>query len=399
MPWTIAPARRLLPICIAIPVLAAAAYQSARVAWADHLSRSGSLSDRRQAVYWLPTAATYERLAEKREEQAEDPTPELQRAAALDPENGSRQMSLGLRAEMAGDLALAERSLLRAAALDRGYQPRYLLAQYYCRRLNEDGFWKWSGEALRTAYGDVMPLLDLWWRMRPDEDWLARQGITQRADIARQFVMLLVLHDRPGAARPLAAHLAEGAVYDDLGALLSYGNLCLSQGARDGAVEVWNRLCERRLVPYRALDPAGGPLLTNADFARTPIGTGFDWHVEQAPWIRSVRFGGGMRLALSGRQPENCLLAWQYVPAASGMRYRLHFDAHVLDAGDADGMTWVLFDRSMKVVPTERTGERSLRFIAPAEVLKLALTYQRPAGSARLEGTVAITGVSLEPEP
>jgi len=48
--------------------------------------------------------------------------------------------------------------------------------------------------------------------------------------------MLLVLHDRPGAARAPAAHLAEGAVYEDLGALLSYGNLCLSQGARDGAV-------------------------------------------------------------------------------------------------------------------------------------------------------------------
>jgi len=128
-------------------------------------------------VYWLPTAATFERLAEKREEQAEDPTPELQRAAALDPENGSRQMSLGLRARN-GRRPGARRAEPAAGRGARpGYQPRYLLAQYYCRRLNEDGFWKWSGEALRTAYGDVMPLLDLWWQMRPDEDWLARRGI------------------------------------------------------------------------------------------------------------------------------------------------------------------------------------------------------------------------------
>ena len=34
-----------------------------------------------------------------------------------------------------------------------------------------------------------------------------------------------------------------------------------------------------------------------------------------------------------------------------------------------------------------------------AEVLRLALMYQRPSGSMRLQGTIAIRGITLEAEP
>ena len=43
-------------------------YWTARLAWADHLSRSVELSDRCEAVRLVPSATLYARLADKRED-------------------------------------------------------------------------------------------------------------------------------------------------------------------------------------------------------------------------------------------------------------------------------------------------------------------------------------------
>jgi len=99
-------------------------YWTARLAWADHLSQSQDLTARLKAVRLFPSATLYERLAEKREELGGDPLPDLEQAAALEPENARWRLRLGLRAELSGDLGLAERSYRQAARLSRLYQPR-----------------------------------------------------------------------------------------------------------------------------------------------------------------------------------------------------------------------------------------------------------------------------------
>jgi len=377
-------------------VLAIAAYWSVRIAWADHLSRSDKVAGRRRAARWLPTATLYERLADKLEETGDDPLRDLERAAGHDPENAARHLRVALRAELAGDFRLAERSLLRAAALSRLYQPRFLLAQYYYRRQDAGRFGIWSHAAFQTAYGDVAPLIDLCWRLRQDANWLADRALDEKPEVERQFLASLVLHGQAGAACRVASHLSRDARYEDLPALLGYCNLSLSLGVKRGALEVWNRLCQRKLLPYGPLKSAGGLLLTNPDFVHRVLAAGFDWHVEPEPWMRSVRYDGGMRVELSGRQPEICLIAWQYVPATSGKRYRLRIDSRALDTREPDGMHGVPFDLAGKAIPTERSAGGSLIFTAPAEVFRLALMYQRPPGSVRLEGTVVISAVRLE---
>ena len=151
-----------LSACLTV-VVTLAGYWSVRLAWADRLSRDRGLASRERAVRLAPLSATlHERLADLR-----DALPDWQTAASLDPANADQFERLGQQAEMAGDFALAERSLLRAVELSRLYQPRYLLAQYYFRRQNRAAWERWSREAFAVAPGDVTPLLELAWRMTP----------------------------------------------------------------------------------------------------------------------------------------------------------------------------------------------------------------------------------------
>lgn len=373
-------------------------YWTARLTWADHLSRSVELSARRNAVRIFPSATLYERLAEKLEESGGDPIPDLERAVALEPENAAWRIRLGLRAELAGDYDLAERNLLKAADLSRLYQPRYLLAQYYFRRQNADHFQEWARAAFATAYGDIAPLLDLCWRLRPDAEWLGRQAPSGRPEIAGQFLLFLARRHQTGAARALAVTLAGEARREDLPALLEYCTRCLDDGNAAAAVDIWNALCARRLLPDGALDPQRGESLTNAGFEHAPADAAFDWRLERAPWLRFAPFPGGMRVTFSGNQPESCLVASQYVPVVPGTRYRLRLVSPPPGEPSAEALDWRVYDSSGRPVAIEPSADRSRTFTAPTEVVRLHLIYQRPIGSMRLEGTVAIGGARLERE-
>lgn len=248
--------KRALFGCLVVSGLGVGIYATARLAWADHLSRSQYLADRLRAVRLAPSATLYERLADRREQLGGDPLPDLQHAAALEPENAVWPLRVGLRAELAGDLDLAEQSYLRAVELSRLYQPRYLLAQYYFRRQNADRFREWSRAAFSTAYDDVGPLLDLCWRIQPDAGRLLELA-PSRPEIAGQFLGFLARRHRASEGRSLALQLSASARAGDLPMLLEYCNQSLYDGDGGSATAVWNALCTRRLLPDRPLDEIG----------------------------------------------------------------------------------------------------------------------------------------------
>ena len=403
LPHVIAAARRLLS-CGVVLGLGLGTYWAVRLAWADHLSRSQDLTAREQGVRLFPAATLYGRLAEKREEWGGDPVPDLERAAALEPENAEWRVRLGLRAELWGDLALAETSYLAAARLSRLYQPRYLLAQYYFRRQNADGFHAWSRAAFLTAYGDVTPLLDLCRRLEPDGEWLAGQAPGERPEIAAQILLFLAGHQPSGAARGLALRLTAEAKPEHLPALLEYINRCVAAGDGGSATRVWNALCMRALLPDRPLDAREGESLTNGNFQHAPSGMGFDWRMERAPWVGFAYSAAGLRVTLSGDQPESCLLASEFVPVAPGRRYRLRLSRLPAGTPSVDGLAWVVYDVSGKALATAPGADGWLTFESPdgsrpIEILRLGLRYERPLGATRLAGSFTIAGVQLEPAP
>ena len=341
----------------------------------------------------------YERLAEKREESGVDPVPGLQRAALLEPANSARWIRLASAAEWNGDSVLAGDCLRRAAVLSRLYQPRYLLAQYYFRRQDAAAFFAWTKAAFEMAYGDVSALLDLCRRMQPDSESFARQALTAPPPVRRQFLMYLLRRREIAGAAVLARALSESAASEDLPALYSFCNMSLEEGEPASPAAVWNELCRRGLTPYHPLAPENGAPLTNADFRRPALATAFDWHVEPPPGVRISQAPGEWRAALSGEEPEACLLAWQYVPLLPKRRYHIRIDVAPLEESSVEGIGWSLFNRSEDGAWKEWIPGREPDFSAPSALVRLALTYRRPYGSPRLAGAVAIRGVHLELAP
>ncbi len=369
------------------------------MAWADRLSASPNLEDRRRAVRLAPLDATlYSRLAEKLQETGGDSLPSLQAAVALDPQNPQWRMSLAQQAEIAGDFPLAEQSLLAATRLSRLFQPKYLLAGYYFRRGNADLCIRWSKAALAIAPGDVSPVLNLLGRLL-DAAAMAAEGLRQPPPVARQFLTYLVQQGQSAAAGELARNLAHTCPAADVWAVLGYLNQVLAAGHVADAVEVWNTLCIRRLMPYQPLDAASGQSLTNADFQRAPLAAGFDWHAVGARGLSAVRFEGALRATFSGDQPDDSVVVWQYVPLQPGAGYRLRQVLAAENSSSSSGLQWRLFYPRNAPVWEPLQADLSQGFRAPAAVARLVLMYRRPAGTSRLTGGFSVTGLHLDRVP
>jgi tetratricopeptide (TPR) repeat protein len=386
---------RALWRCALWLALAVSSYWALRLAWADRLSDGAGLAGRERAVQLAPAVAVFsERLADRRDELGGDGLPDWRRAAALDPENPERRMRLGVRAELAGDYPMAERSLLAAAARSRLYQPKYLLAQYYFRRQNEAQFWPWAHAALEASWGDAAPVFELAWRMRGDAAWLSANLVPPRREMARQYLAYLTNRERWDAAAAEARQILPAAEGADLACLLAYGEARLARGDAAEAAEIWNALCRRRLLALAPLDPAGDRLVTNGDFLQAPSGRGFDWRLVEQRGVSAAADSGELRVGFTGRQPERCLIAWQYVPTAPDTRYRLRWEARAGLGEPARGIAWVVSDAELGA-----ESAYSQEFLAGRDLTRICLIYQRPSGSARLEDTVWIGHVRLERAP
>jgi hypothetical protein len=277
----------------------------------------------------------------------------------LEPENPARAERLALYAELSGDLDLAERGLLASAARSRMYQPRYLLAQFYFRRGNENAFWRWANRALDMAPDNVQPLLDLCWRTRPE----VTAGSPQ---IQRQWLTFLLRQHEDVAAYAQARRVAANATDGDRRVLLEYIDAALVKGESAEALEIWNALCRGRLLPYA---PSGHDTVTNAAFARTPLGTGFDWRVESVAGVVIAATDNGLRVGFSGTQPEMCTLVWQYLPLRPGEHYR------VVNRDLPGGLAWEV------------------------DSARLRLVYRRPPGQQRFEGVARVSVPQIERIP
>ena len=159
----------------------------------------------------------------------------------------------------------------------------------------------------------------------------------------------------------------------------------------------WNALAVMRLVPQ------GAPL-TNGDLSTAPIRHCFDWRKNTVEGA-SLSFDTAaheMDLSVSGRQPEMCDFIQQYVPVEPGAAYRFRFRVRTALAG----LRWTFVDArtagefSVGPVSLAPDGwrEQTVAILVPArcEILRIVLSYRRPAGTVRVEGEAAFTGFALE---
>jgi tetratricopeptide (TPR) repeat protein len=375
-------------ILAVIPAAAFLAYWPVRLAWADHLSRAADAETVARAVRLSPGDADIRlKLAAARQAAGADPTAALEAAAALDPGNADAWARLGVAAEMRGDLRTAESRLLEAARASHQFAPRWALANYYFRRGDPAHFWPWARASLLMGYGDLKPVFRLCWDMSQDAGLIFERAIPARREVLDAYVWFLMQQGRLAASEAAAAKLA----------------------AVRPALEVWNTLCNRRLLPYAPLDPDRAPL-TDGGFRAASVGGGFAWRLAPAPGVtigrnRSPRY---LWVAFSGDQPETCTPLLQFVPVTPGARYSLRFEYHTSELPPASGLRWSVFDA--------RTGSdlataspwlsnpdwkpAELRFAAPAAgLVRLTLTCQRLPGATRIEGSLGLRQLTLERQP
>jgi len=393
-------------------VLALAAYWAARFALADFLAGQSSPAQLAAAVRLAPGNAAYlQRWADLADEAGQPAGNAYERAALLDPYDSSLRIRTGLRAESARDFARAERDLLLAARVDRLYEPRWTLANFYFRRGDAGRFWPWAKSALQWAYGDRRPLFDLCWIMTSNPAALFNDVIPDTPSCRRDYLAYLLEHDRLDAAEAVAASLAAAAGPGDRDPLLNYTNRMLTSQRWESALAVWNRLSQRRLLPYAPLDPASGRSLTNAGFQFDSLAAGFDWRIPDVAGVTFLRRPSppALRFTFSGKQPEQCEVLEQWLPVLPGAAYRLSFDYQTAGVEPETGLQWKVFDGAPGIElqafspqwssPEWRTSAAGFTVPPGVRALRLVLNYRRMPGTVRIQGEAWLRNLRLERAP
>ncbi len=382
------------------------------LAWAAQLFASEGSAAVERAVSMEPGNADYRaRLAELEELAGEDPRPTLERAIALRPDDSELLIRLGLLEEAEGRTERAEELLLNAAVASRKYRPRWTLANYYFRQGDETQFWRWAREALAMSYGDRTPLFRLCWAMAPDPVTISSEAMPDRRDVRLAWTEFLAGERRFPEVAALAGELAQGASEAELNALFRITDVLLREGDYRGALGVWNPLCARGLVPAATIDPANGDVVTNGDFATPAPSRGFGWRIPRIEGVFVTQSPGRWNVALSGSQPERREVLSQYVALEPGGRYRFSSRYRCRSTGPASdvassGLRWrlrvpggdVLAESDELTFDGEEEADFELEVPGEVTGALLALYHERASGWVRMEGSVELEQVRLEPQ-
>ena len=408
---------RTLPLDLArlalVGCLAAGAYWSVRLAWADALFRRDTETAVREAVLLAPSNAEYhERLAAILDGSGDSGAEsELRKTVRASPRLASAWVELGLRAENTGDVPEAESDLLRAAQYDRRYSTSWTLANFYFRHNQGEKFWPVARRALRVgdvAAYDPAPLFVLCWKLSRDPDVILRRAIPDIGAVQARYLEFLVRENRAPAAEAVTERVVAMSGDHDLSAVYEYCDRLIAEGDAGRAIHAWNALCWRTLHGYTPLAPEAGVSLTNGDFSAAPVEHGFDWHLSAAEGVMVERAGLPPRLwiTLDGHEPEICDLASQALPVAPERKYQLRFHYQTDGLAASSGVRWRVWDEVSRReiesdaldLASEQDAAGTVHFRIPADVrlARLLLAYRRTPGTVRVEGRVAVSELSLE---
>src|SRR5579863_4966918 len=206
-------ARRIFAVA-ALVVVAVAAVYSIRLALADAAYRKRTRQSVARALKILPDNAGYLLFrAQQMDYDGENSTALLERAARVNPLSSAPRIRLGLAAEARGDFSGAEKWLLDAARVDRQFEPRWTLANFYFRRERPTEFWKWMRAALQVSYGDRRLAFDLCWRMTQNPEQVLTQAIPDRHEVlaAYLYYVMDLHHEAVAAAALKLAQVQDGS--------------------------------------------------------------------------------------------------------------------------------------------------------------------------------------------
>jgi tetratricopeptide (TPR) repeat protein len=367
----------------ALVVLLTAAWWSIVRARADAAFRKRAPEDVARAVALAPGNADYLALQALQIEYAGgDASALLERMADLNPLSSAPRIRLGLAAEVRGEYAAAEKWLLEAARVDHQFEPRWTLTNFYFRRGRREEFWQWMRPALEVSYGDRRPAFDLCWRVSDEASEILTRAIPQRREVIASYLAYLVQASRLAAAGNVAMKLAAWHDPNDLAVLYTVCDNLIDAERIEEADALWIALGQRA--------PSG---VTNSDFEGSRIGHGFDWRLAGPPGVTYMAQDTppGLRIHLSGHQPEACELLRQIIGGLrSGERYSLRWEASTQNLTSPNGLEWLVANRAAPLEASQGV------FTATSTTAVLVLVYRRPPGEARAQGFVDLRHVTVD---
>jgi hypothetical protein len=395
------PAVRIgLGVCT-IALAGIAIFQVAVTAVADQALAADTVPALEQATHLAPgDAALFARLAQL------DPTRKDALAAALrlNPREPSSWIMRAIDQEQSGDLAAAESSLKRSVAMAGYFVPRWSLVAFYYRHGNVPAFLPSARAALAAGSGDPVSIFQMAKNLKITPDAIDAQLLPDSPEIMRSWLQFAFENrDWPAAERAASRLLALGAK-DNTKDLLRLCDQMLSSGRIDEARALWNRLSQAGWIAMAKLDPSGGDLITDGVFSLPRLQSAFDWRlIAPASVVFSHSGPRGIQLDFDGHEPVECDLMSQYVPVASGERYRLTTRYHTGRIPPPSGLRWAV-EQGDSVIGTSpdlssaEAATQNFEFRTPpeAKLTQLVLTYQREPGTVRIEGQLWIDSVRLE---
>ena len=371
---------------LALPLLAVASWWSVRLARADAAFRQRSPMDIARASELAPENSVYlATLALQGEYSGQDTAPLLENIAALNPRSSAPRIRLGLAAELRGDNVAAERWLLEAFSVDRQFETRWTLANFYFRQGRSGEFWKWMRSALEMSYGDRSVAFDLCWQMTADANEILTRAIPGDHDVMASYLVYVLNKHHQDAIAAIADRLAGVRTANDLPILYAASDALLENGPASAAADLWQALGNAR--------PQG---VTRSDFEEPRIGHGFDWRFAELPGVTHLQIESpsAHRIRFSGQQPESTELLRQVLGGLRpGVSYTLHWDARTRGIASPTGLEWRIAGKAAPVLPDDDWSTGQMVFTADSDHPVLALAYRRPEGQVRTQGQVDLKNV------
>jgi len=386
-------ARLLVAGLVCVPLLAGV-WLSIRMAAADAAFRRGTSADVARAMELTPHNTEYLLTrAIQLDYDGSDSTALLQRAADLNPLSSTPRIRLGLAAEVRGDAALAEKWLLAAARVDRQFEARWTLANFYYRQDHMPEFWRWMRQALRVSYGDRTPAFDLCWRASTDPAEILDRAIPDEHGVVAAYLGYLLAGaatepNKMAAVGPVALKLTAMGEGNDRPALFAACDALINAGNAEGARALWRAMGFPKL--------AG---VVHPDFEVPQVGHGFDWRMTEAPGIVHTDLDQPRtmhRVALNSRQPESCELLRQILSLEPQTAYTLYWEARTNGLASPTGIEWRIAGSSGTIPAGSEVASGELAFTAASDLVPLTLNYERPSGEPRAEGSVELWHVRVE---
>jgi hypothetical protein len=366
----------------------------------DELFWGGSPDSIRAAIRLEPDCWwCYVRLASLDEDHAEALLQESLRVNAYDSEAA---IDLSSRYEADGDFRRAEQLLLQAFAVDHTYAPRFSLANFYFRRNNAPAFWTWVRRATEMPADSMGALFALSWHVVPDAETLESNIVGNDPVVLRQFIDFLLTKGQSRAAVHAATDLIHfGSEEMDHTQLYALVDQLITANDDAGAETVWQGLMREHWVP------AEGAIPYNHNFAHDPVPVHFDWTYSMYAGLHSWPGPSGLLIEFTGDEPENCPIAEETISLSPG-RYRLDSTYRTQNIAADSGVRWHIVEpgsETLVATSPSLAGDTPGSVTMPFSVslqqkfLLLRLVYQRALGTTRVQGTLVIPSVRIQPVP